>query len=188
MQAYAKLRPDVPELADLTSAAASDESMAQNGKGAKRQRIYEDHLPESEVTAGLKRGSLHQVCALQHLWLLQARKCSASANSTCLSPSSPLASSALLQASSGSASWRATCRSQMSQPASSAALCTSCAPTRKPSTCEGICIKVSLQQRIYEDHLPESEVTAGLKRGSLHQACLVLHAQGPSSICCCVRS
>ena len=60
LQAYAKLRLDVPELADLTSAAAMDETVTVNGKGAKRQRIYEDHLPESEITAGLKRGTLHQ--------------------------------------------------------------------------------------------------------------------------------
>ena len=65
VQAYAKLRPDVPELADLTSAAAMDETVVANGKGAKRQRIYEDHLPESEITAGLKRGTLHQV---GHAW------------------------------------------------------------------------------------------------------------------------
>ena len=58
-QAYARLRPDAPELADLTSAAASDETFT--ARGAKRQRIYEDHLPEADISAGIKRGTLHQV-------------------------------------------------------------------------------------------------------------------------------
>ena len=64
-QAYARLRPDAPELADLTSAAASDETFT--ARGAKRQRIYEDHLPEADISAGIKRGTLHQVkSGLQH--------------------------------------------------------------------------------------------------------------------------
>ena len=61
-QAYARLRSDAPELADLSSAAASDETFT--ARGAKRQRIFEDHLPEAEISAGIKRGTLHQVAAL----------------------------------------------------------------------------------------------------------------------------
>jgi len=31
-------------------------------KGKKRKRIYEDHRPMSSVAAGIKQGTLHQVC------------------------------------------------------------------------------------------------------------------------------
>ena len=69
MQAYARGRTDCAELADLVAAGASGEAGddagttgggAAGGKAAKRKRIYEDHRPMSEVTAGIRAGRLHQ--------------------------------------------------------------------------------------------------------------------------------
>jgi exosome complex exonuclease DIS3/RRP44 len=76
---YARLRAaDAPELADLVAAgraggdaaadaaaAAADAADGPGGRGAagrggKRRRVYEDHRPMSEVTAGIKAGRYHQ--------------------------------------------------------------------------------------------------------------------------------
>lgn len=82
MQAYARLRTDCPELVDvgavvmrggqeedgtdmIIDGAASNGQQQQQSSGprqAKRRRIYEEHMPMSEVTAGIKAGRLHQVC------------------------------------------------------------------------------------------------------------------------------
>lgn len=68
-QAYARGRTDCAELADMVAAGASAEGGdgagaagggAAGGKAAKRKRIYEDHRPMSEVTAGIRAGRLHQ--------------------------------------------------------------------------------------------------------------------------------
>ena len=81
MQAYARLRTDCPELVDVGAVvmrggeeedgtdmaidgAASNGQQQQQSDGprqAKRRRIYEEHMPMSEVTAGIKAGRLHQV-------------------------------------------------------------------------------------------------------------------------------
>lgn len=72
--AYARLRAgDAPELQDLVAAAAAARGDAEGGAGpagggggggkgraAKRQRVYEEHRPMSEVTAGIKAGRYHQ--------------------------------------------------------------------------------------------------------------------------------
>lgn len=47
------------EAMDVDSAAAA---AASQGKGVKRKRIYDDHRPMSSITAGIKNGTLHQVC------------------------------------------------------------------------------------------------------------------------------
>ncbi|KAL4433106.1 hypothetical protein ABPG77_006533 [Micractinium sp. CCAP 211/92] len=73
---YARLRAeDAPELQDLVSAAAAapgdaaggaapggggDAGGGGKGRAAKRQRVYEEHRPMSEVTAGIKAGRYHQ--------------------------------------------------------------------------------------------------------------------------------
>ncbi len=77
LQEYAKLRAaEVPELADLVTAARAREAAAAEGAGAgtgaagasggsgraaKKRRVYEDHRPMSEITAGIKAGRIHQV-------------------------------------------------------------------------------------------------------------------------------
>ena len=52
---------------------------AAGGKAAKRKRIYEDHRPMSEVTAGIRAGRLHQArsaprssraCPCREHWLI----------------------------------------------------------------------------------------------------------------------
>ncbi|KAK9825185.1 hypothetical protein WJX81_004330 [Elliptochloris bilobata] len=70
VQAYARSRTDCAELADLVAAGSSGEGVDDagaagaggggSGKAAKRKRIYEDHRPMSEVTAGIRAGRLHQ--------------------------------------------------------------------------------------------------------------------------------
>jgi len=86
---YAKLKNDeAPELADLVAAAAAEhyylsekernegdgepsaastqlgkgnkEQNKQQNRAVKRQKVYEDHKPMSEMTAGLKAGRYHQ--------------------------------------------------------------------------------------------------------------------------------
>ena len=65
-QAYAGMRKDTPDLVDLVAAGAAAEkenggaSEGQAGKGSKRKRIYEDHRPLADITAGIKRGIYHQ--------------------------------------------------------------------------------------------------------------------------------
>lgn len=59
------MREDAPELVDLVAAGAAAEKdngavEVVNGKGAKRKRVYEDHRPMSDITAGIKRGIYHQ--------------------------------------------------------------------------------------------------------------------------------
>lgn len=83
MQAYARLRTDCPELVDvgavvmrggeeedgtdmvtdgLVSNGQQQQQQQSDGpRQAKRRRIYEEHMPMSEVTAGIKAGRLHQV-------------------------------------------------------------------------------------------------------------------------------
>ena len=83
MQAYARLRTDCPELVDvgavvmrggqeedgadmIIDGAAPDGQQQQQQQSsaprqAKRRRIYQEHMPMSEVTAGIKAGRLHQV-------------------------------------------------------------------------------------------------------------------------------
>eukprot|EP00887_Chlorella_sp_A99_P004969 scaffold4.g4969.t1 len=76
--AYARSRPDVPELQDLVGAAAAAAgtedgaaadaagggqergARANGGKPAKRSRIYAEHKPMSEITTGIKAGRYHQ--------------------------------------------------------------------------------------------------------------------------------
>ncbi|KAL6771469.1 hypothetical protein ACKKBG_A26505 [Auxenochlorella protothecoides x Auxenochlorella symbiontica] len=62
--AYARLREDVPELSDLVSAGlATQAEQREVGGGAgpkKKRRVFEDHKPLSEVTAGIKAGRYHQ--------------------------------------------------------------------------------------------------------------------------------
>ena len=61
------MRQDCPELLDLVAAGAAaerDNGGAVDGqlvKGSKRKRVYEDHRPMSDITAGIKRGIYHQV-------------------------------------------------------------------------------------------------------------------------------
>ncbi len=67
MQAYARNLPNAPELADITAVdsngqAAMDIDGGAVSKGKKRKRIYEDHRPMSSIAAGIKQGTLHQVC------------------------------------------------------------------------------------------------------------------------------
>ena len=64
-------RPDGADLVDLVAQSAATEAeingnanSAGDGRPAKRQRIYADHQPLSEIEAGIKRGTLHQVCCL----------------------------------------------------------------------------------------------------------------------------
>lgn len=68
LQAYVNSRPDSAELVDLVAQSAADEAErdaagdgASHGRPGKRQRIYADHRPLSEIEAGIKRGVLHQV-------------------------------------------------------------------------------------------------------------------------------
>ena len=77
--AYARLRAEqAPELQDLVAAAARQEGDAEAAdagasggggrKAGKRARVYEEHRPMSEVTAGIKAGRYHQGtlrCALR---------------------------------------------------------------------------------------------------------------------------
>ncbi|KAL4428262.1 hypothetical protein ABPG75_002351 [Micractinium tetrahymenae] len=75
--AYTRQRAsDAPELQDLVAAAAAARGDAEGdaaaeggkdagggggkGRAAKRQRVYEEHRPMSEVTAGIKAGRYHQ--------------------------------------------------------------------------------------------------------------------------------
>ncbi|KAK9849652.1 hypothetical protein WJX84_007532, partial [Apatococcus fuscideae] len=81
VQAYARLRTDCPELVDvgavvmrggqdddetdmvIDGAASNGRQQQQPSDGprqAKRRRIYDEHMPMSEVTAGIKAGRLHQ--------------------------------------------------------------------------------------------------------------------------------
>ena len=53
---------------DLVAQSAADEAerdaagdATAHGRPGKRQRIYADHRPLSEIEAGIKRGALHQV-------------------------------------------------------------------------------------------------------------------------------
>ena len=69
-QAYIKQRPDANQLLDLVAAGVAAEAEAgadRDGEApsrpAKRARIYTDHRPMSEITAGIKAGRLHQVLA-----------------------------------------------------------------------------------------------------------------------------
>jgi hypothetical protein len=80
--AYAKQRAaEQPELQDLVAAAAaaredgeqggSAPGEGDKGRAAKRQRVYEEHRPMSEVTAGIKAGRYHQGtlrCAALPAW------------------------------------------------------------------------------------------------------------------------
>ena len=73
LQAYARMRADAPELVDIVAANADSELATEEeagaARGAKRQRIYDDHKPMSTVTEGMKQGKLHQVRAwpsMQH--------------------------------------------------------------------------------------------------------------------------
>ena len=66
LQAYARMREECPDLVDLVAAGAASEREngaveLSTGKGPKRKRVYEDHRPMSDITAGIKRGILHQV-------------------------------------------------------------------------------------------------------------------------------
>ncbi|GMH41507.1 hypothetical protein BSKO_09417 [Bryopsis sp. KO-2023] len=77
MKAYAKLRTDAKELVDLVAVCCDseeEEEMDVDGgsrKAKKRRRVYEDHRPMSELTEGLKNGSLHQgvLRCSRHSWL-----------------------------------------------------------------------------------------------------------------------
>lgn len=67
-QAYIKQRPDANQLLDLVAAGIAAEAEADvdrdgdaPSRPAKRARIYTDHRPMSEITAGIKAGRLHQV-------------------------------------------------------------------------------------------------------------------------------
>lgn len=62
---YAEARKATnPMLVDLVVASSVGESNmkvdADGGRNSKRQRIYEEHKPMSEITVGLKQGRLHQ--------------------------------------------------------------------------------------------------------------------------------
>ena len=65
LQEYARSRTDCAELMDVVAAGggveAGNAAEQANGKPAKRKRIYEDHRPLSDVTAGIKSGRYHQV-------------------------------------------------------------------------------------------------------------------------------
>eukprot|EP00873_Tetraselmis_striata_P021480 jgi/Tetstr1/441744/TSEL_029965.t1 len=54
VQEYARRRTDAPELQDLVAAgeAAENERDAAGEKGGKRKRVFEEHRPLSEITAG----------------------------------------------------------------------------------------------------------------------------------------
>jgi hypothetical protein len=56
-------RIDAPELLDLVALgeAAEAELDAAGEKNGKRKRVFEEHRPLSEITAGVKSGRLHQV-------------------------------------------------------------------------------------------------------------------------------
>lgn len=74
--AYARLRAsEQPELQDLVAAAVESRKESEAGEGGvgtsgggkggqgrapKRQRVYEEHRPMSEVVAGIKAGRYHQ--------------------------------------------------------------------------------------------------------------------------------
>lgn len=62
VQEYAKRRIDAPELLDLVALgeAAEAELDAAGEKNGKRKRVFEEHRPLSEITAGVKSGRLHQ--------------------------------------------------------------------------------------------------------------------------------
>ncbi len=60
-------------MADITAVGSDgQEAMDIDGqaasKGKKRKRIYEDHRPMSSIAAGIKQGSLHQVCMHSCSW------------------------------------------------------------------------------------------------------------------------
>ncbi len=62
-------RPDSADLVDLVAQSAAAEAEADgaaanganDGRPAKRQRIYADHWPLSKIEDGIKRSTLHQV-------------------------------------------------------------------------------------------------------------------------------
>lgn len=64
------MRSDVPELVELVAAGVGGETAEEtaesrggggSSRGAKRQRIYEEHKSVQELLAGIKAGRYHQV-------------------------------------------------------------------------------------------------------------------------------
>ena len=99
IQAYARSLPDAPELADITAVeangqAAMDIDGGAVSKGKKRKRIYEDHRPMSSITAGIKQGTLHQVCSNLAVVNHEQRRCSigVAPQTQCLHGCKPLSS------------------------------------------------------------------------------------------------